>query len=47
MWSIQIYIPQRSIPTFLWEPQEAFSIAQQNIDQYCILSLKSYPENFK
>jgi hypothetical protein len=47
MWTIQILIPNGSIPTFVWEPQEANSSAPQNFDQCCVLSIKSYPENFR
>jgi hypothetical protein len=35
------------IPTFVWEPQEAFSPATQNYDQCSNLSLKIYPESFR
>jgi hypothetical protein len=44
---IKINAERRGSPTFVWEPQKAFSSAPQNIDLGCILSLKSYPESFR
>jgi hypothetical protein len=41
---IQIWIPSGGSPTFVWEPQEAFSPASNIFDQSCILS-SSRPES--
>jgi hypothetical protein len=34
-------------PTFVWEPQEAFSPAPPNFKQKYILSFKSYFDSFR
>jgi hypothetical protein len=41
---ILIWIPNGGSPTFVWEPQEAFSPAPNFFDQSCILS-SSRPES--
>jgi hypothetical protein len=43
---MQIFIPNGSIPTFVWEPQEAFSPAPQKF-QCCIFNIKKLLKKVK